>query len=165
MITKGYEDALKTIQKPDVINELVKLDSADKMKSFLMKKDKSLSDEDAKELSLKAFDMILSLKNMDEKQLEAVAGGGLIGDIFSAGQKLWSAGQAYTELKEAEETLDAAQKSLSERKVNPNSLLGKQVSTIREKKKNLDVASGMAFAAMASLGAIALLKIIRSSKP
>lgn len=154
------------LSEPDFVNELVKMSSIDEIKSFLISHDEKLEEREANELSSEIFSIISGLKKMDEKQLEQIAGG-LVGinlknNAIFALQGVANSANAYVEKKAAEKELDAATSEF-DKKQGDTAKIDQERQNILEQRKKCEIIYGMSFAAMASLGALAILKIVRSA--
>lgn len=153
------------LSEPDFVNELVKMSSIDEIKSFLISNDEKLEEREANELSSEIFSIISGLKKMDEKQLEQIAGG-LLGinpkNAIFALQGVANSANAYVEKKAAEKELDAATGEF-DKKQGDTAKIDQERQNILEQRKKCEIIYGVSFAAMASLGALAILKIVRSA--
>lgn len=167
------DDIFEKLNDPDFVGELVRLSSVSEIKKFLIESDKGLDDEDAEKLSSEIFGIISVLKKMDEEQLEKVAGGSIFGlpiptDVPGAAcfaaTGVIGAAEGIKQVDTAKKVHDAATKSLAmQEEINRRRKIGRH-AVIGATHTKFDTINNLAIATMASLGAFALLKILRRGK-
>lgn len=169
MALEVTDGIFEKLNDPDFVDELVRFGSASEIKKFLIDSDKDLDDEDAEKLSFEIFDIVSALKKMDEKQLEKVAGGVLgipiptdiTGAACFATKGGFSAAEGIKQADAAQKIHHAAEQQLAMRKeINRRRNMGRY-AVVGAAKTKYDTINVLAFATMASLGALALLKFLR----